>query len=118
MPPDLRFGAHTWMRCALAAAASAAVGVEGLADEPRQGGEVVAAVVAAAVDEEAGGAGDPAQVGAVDVGGDARCVGALAEVVREAPEVEPELVPVPFQVTDLERVLMGHEEVVHGPERP
>jgi hypothetical protein len=68
-------------RCVLAAEAPAAVGVEGLADEPRQGGEVVAAVVAAAVDEEAGGAGDPAQVGAVDIGGDAGGVGALAEIL-------------------------------------
>ena len=43
---------------------------ERFADEAGERCEVIAAIVPAAVDEEAGGAGDTADVGAVDIFGD------------------------------------------------
>ena len=80
-------------------------------------GDVVAAVVAAAVDEEGRGAGDTAEVGGVDVLGDPRGAGALAEVLTESLAVEPEVAGVADQVARLEGVLVLQEQVVHLPER-
>src|SRR6266496_4470545 len=50
----------------------------------RKGGDVVGAVVPASVDEERRGTRDAAQVGGVDVFGDPRGTGAVAQVVAEA----------------------------------
>ena len=60
------------------------------ADGGRERGDVVRAVVTTAVDEERRRAGDAAEVGAVDVVGDARGADAVAKIVREALDVKPE----------------------------
>ena len=73
--------------------------------------------MAPAVDEERRRAGDAAEVGAVDVLGDARGADAFAQVVGEAFDVETELLGVADQVVELERVLVLEQEVVHLPER-
>src|SRR5690242_9516010 len=57
----------------------------------RERPEVVGPVVPAAVDEEGGCAGDAAQVGAVDVVGDACGTNAFTEVVGETNRVEAAL---------------------------
>ena len=82
-----------------------------------EGGEVVGAVVAAPVDEEGRGAGDAAEVGALDVLGDSVGAGVLAQMVGEPLDVEPELVGVANEVRGSQRVLMLEQQVVHRPER-
>src|SRR4051794_13324424 len=84
------------------------------ADGGGQCGEVVGALVALTVDEEARRAGDAAGVGAGDVFGDV--VGVAVEVVAEASGVEPELAGVAAQVQRGERILVIEQLVVHGPE--
>src|ERR1035441_3897957 len=79
-------------------------------------GDVVAAVVPAAVDEEGRGAGDTAEVGGVDVLGDPRGASALAEVLTESLAIEPEVAGVADQVAQLEGVLVAQEKVMHFPE--
>src|ERR1035441_7033856 len=54
-------------------------------------GDVVAAVVPAAVDEEGGGAGYAAEVGGVDILGDPCGAGAFSDVVAESRAVESEV---------------------------
>jgi hypothetical protein len=54
--------------------------------------------VAAAVDEEGGFAGDTAQVGAVDVFGNAGGAGVVLQVVGEPFDVESELLGIADQV--------------------
>jgi len=73
--------------------------------------------VAAAVDEERGSAGDPAEVGAVDVFANAAQTGALAEVVGEALDIELELRRIAHEVRRLQRGLMLEQQIVHRPER-
>src|SRR5918999_6140892 len=97
-------------------AAPGALGLERIAHEPGESREVVAAVVAAPVDEEAGSPGDAAQVRAVDVVGDPRCVPALAQILREALDVQADVRGVALEIRELERVLMRDEQVVHRPE--
>src|SRR5919106_4398172 len=63
----------------------------GRMDGRRQGRDVVGAVVASAVDEEGGGAGDAAQLRAIDVLCDTSGAGVLTQGGREAIEVEAEL---------------------------
>ena len=70
-----------------------------------------------AVDEEGWRARDAAEVGAVDVLGDPRRAGALAESVGEPLDVEPELLGVANEILRLQLVLVGEEQVVHLPER-
>ena len=78
--------------------AASVVGDRGLsaghADCSRERGDVVGAGVAAAVDEEGGRAGDAAEVGAVDVLGDAAGARVLAQVSLEALDVEAQLLGV------------------------
>jgi hypothetical protein len=69
-----------------------------------------------AVEEEGRCAGDAAQVGAVDVVGDARSAYAFPEVVRETLGVESELLDVTDQIVPLERVLVVEQKIVHLPE--
>src|SRR5438094_759727 len=64
----------------------------------RKGVDVVGAVVAAAVDEEGRCPGDTAQVGAVDVFGDAGSADVALHAVGEAFDVEPELLGVGGEV--------------------
>jgi len=61
------------------------------AQKSRERHDVVRSVVAPAVDEEAGGPGDVARVGAVDVLGDAWRVRPCAQLVPEPFHVEAEL---------------------------
>src|SRR5204862_88995 len=68
--------------------------------------DVVGAVVAAAVDEEGGRAGDVAEVGAVNILGDPGGAGVLLEIVDEAIDVEPELARVAHQGSWRQVVLM------------
>ena len=60
----------------------------------------------AAVDEESGGAGDAAEVGAFDVFLDSPRIGALAQTVVEPLDVEPELFGVAHEVGGPQRVLV------------
>src|SRR5581483_7924177 len=76
-------------------------------DRPRERGDVVGAVVAAAVHEERRRPRDAAQVGAVHVLGDTRRPRVRVEILREAPEVEAELARVPEQVGPVESALVG-----------
>ena len=78
--------------------------------------DVVDAVVAAAVDEEGGRAGDAALVGARDVLADTRLVLAPAQLVGEAVDVEAELLGVAGEVGWGQRVLVAEQGVVHLPE--
>src|ERR1700733_551638 len=80
-------------------------------------GDVVAAVMAAPVDEEGRGAGDATEVGGVYVLGDPRGAGPLAQVLTESLAVEPEVADVADQVARQEGVLVLQEQVVHLPER-
>src|SRR5918996_4388001 len=86
-------------------------------DGRRQGGDVVGAVVTSAVDEEGGGAGDAAQIRAIDVLRDTPGAGVLTQGGREAVEVEAELLGVADEVVEAKSVLMVEQEVVHLPER-
>src|SRR6266540_3902046 len=88
----------------------------GYADGRREGADVVRAVVAPAVYEEGGCAGDADQVGAVDVIGNAGGTAVVAQGVGEAFDVEAELLGVADQVARVERVLVIEQEVVHLPE--
>ncbi len=72
--------------------------------------------MASAVDEEGGRAGDAAEVGAVDILGDAGGAGVLAQVVGEAFDVEAQLLGVGDQIIRAERVLVVEQEVVQLPE--
>src|SRR5438094_2788900 len=81
-----------------------------------ESGDVVGAVVAPAVDEEGGRTGDAAQVGAVDVLGDARGTSVLAQCIREPFRVESELLSMVHEVTRAKRGLVLEQEVVHLPE--
>src|SRR5438105_4058080 len=72
----------------------------------RERGDVVGAVVAAAVDEEGRRAGHVAEVGAVDVLGDAGRAGTALEVGGEPVDVEPDLRRVADQVVAGERLLV------------
>ena len=68
--------------------------------------------MAAPVDEEGRRARNVAQVGAVDVLGDATGAGVLVEIVRELVEVETELAGAwPIKIVRSERVLMVEREV-------
>ena len=73
--------------------------------------------MAAAVDEEGRRAGDAAQVGAVDVLGDAGSTGVVVQVVGEPFDVESELLGVADEVAEGEGVLVVEQQVVHLPER-
>src|SRR6266508_4585723 len=74
--------------------------------------------MAATIDEEGGRAGDAAEVGAIDILGDAGGAGVGAEGVREAFEVESELLGVAHQIRRAERALVAEQEIVHFPEGP
>jgi hypothetical protein len=73
--------------------------------------------VAPTVDEEGGGAGDAAQLRAIDVLCDTSGAGVLTQRGREAVEVEAELLGVADEVVEAKSVLMVEQEVVHLPER-
>ena len=47
-----------------------------------------------------------------------RGAGALAQIVREALDVEPQLLRIADQVARAEGVLMCEQEIVHLPEGP
>ena len=83
----------------------------------RERGDVVGAVVAAAVDEEGRRTGDAAQVGAVDIFGDAGSAGVLLQLVGEPLDVEAELARRSGRGRRAEGVLVVEQEVVHLPER-
>ena len=72
--------------------------------------------MAAAVDEERRRPRHLAGVGIGDVLGDAPRVHAAAQLVAKARHVEPELLGVADEVLDVERVLVGEQQVVHLPE--
>src|SRR6266576_1028605 len=78
--------------------------------------DVVGAVVAFAVDEEGGRAGDAAQVGRVHVRGDLGLSGVIAQVASEPFGVQAELAGVADQVFGRQRVLVVQQLVVHLPE--
>jgi hypothetical protein len=80
------------------------------------GGEranVVAAVGTAAIDEEGRRAGHAAEVGGVNVLRDPGRAGVLAQVVAESRNVGADVAGVVNQVTGLEMILVGQEQVVH-----
>src|ERR1700733_7917127 len=81
-----------------------------------EGVDVVAAVVAAAVDEECRGARHAAEVGRVHVRSDAGGSGAAGEVGAEPLGVQAGLGGVAEQVGQEQGVLAAQQEVVHGPE--
>ena len=87
------------------------------ADGVRKGGGVVGAVVATAIDEEGWGAGDSAEVGTVDVLGNAVGARMLAQLVGEVLDIEAELLRVADEIGWSERVLVVEQQVVHRPER-
>jgi hypothetical protein len=72
--------------------------------------------VAAPVDEEGGRAGDVAEVGTLDVLGNATTHPVRLELVAEAVDVEAELLRVADQIARGERVLVREQEIVHLPE--
>ena len=76
------------------------------------------AVVATAIDEEGWGAGDSAEVGTVDVLGNAVGARMLAQLVGEVLDIEAELLRVADEIGWSERVLVVEQQVVHRPERP
>src|SRR3954469_19195113 len=78
--------------------------------------EIVRAVVASAVDEKGGRAGDVAAVGALDVLGNAVTRPVRFEFIAEAVDLEAELLCVADQIARGERVLVGEEEIMHCPE--
>src|SRR5919204_596787 len=96
---------------------AAETGVSRAAHARGEGGHVVGAVVMLAVDEERGGAGHPARVGAAHVLVDALGVLVVAELLVEAVDVESELQGVAPEVTRRELVLVGKQQIVHLPER-
>src|SRR3954451_14601556 len=87
------------------------------ADRHGEGGDVVWPVVAAAVDEECWCSGDPAEIRALDVGGDALRSKTCVEVVGEAVHVQAEPPRIADEIRRRQCVLMSEQEVVHGPER-
>ena len=89
----------------------------GGADGCGERGDVVWPVVAAAVDEESRCPADPAEVRALDVGGDALGPETRVEVAGEAFHVQAEPPRIADEVRGLQCVLMCEQEVVHGPER-
>ena len=89
----------------------------GSADGCGERADVVWPVVAAAVDEECRCPADPAEVRTLDVGGDALGPETRLEVAGEALHVEAEPPGIADEVRGLQCVLMGEQEVVHGPER-
>src|SRR2546429_6607711 len=84
----------------------------------RERGDVVRAVVAPAIDEERGRAGDVAEIRAVDVFGDATGTGVLLEIGGETVDVEAELARLVDEVGGGGGPLAVQEEGVPLPEHP
>src|SRR4051794_34985572 len=82
-----------------------------------EGRDVVRAVMAPAVDEEAGRAGDAAGVGAGHVLRDAVGVHLPDHRLAEALEIEPQLLRVASEVIGSQLGLVRDEPLVHSPER-
>src|SRR4051812_48551817 len=80
-------------------------------------GDVIWPVVATAVHEECRCPADPAEVRALDVGGDSRGPETRLEVAGEALDVQAEPPGIADEVRGLQCVPMSEQEVVHGPER-
>ncbi len=72
--------------------------------------------MAQAVDEEGRGAGDFAEVGTVDVLGDAVSVRVFAQLAGEALDIEAELLRIADEIGWSECVLVVEQQVVHRPE--
>src|SRR3954462_10683385 len=87
------------------------------ADSCGERGHVVGPVMSAAVDEECWCSGDPAEIRALDVGGDALRSKTCVEVVGEALHVEAKPPRIGDEVRHRQCVLMSEQEVMHGPER-
>jgi hypothetical protein len=79
-----------------------------------KGGDVVRPIVAAAFNEERRRPGDPAEVRALDVLGDALRPKTRVEVAGEALHVQAEPLGIADEVRGLERVLMGDRRSCMG----
>jgi hypothetical protein len=87
-------------------------------DGGRESGDVVGAVVPAAIDEERWRPGYSAEVGGLDVLGNLACELLLTQAAAEDVAVEAERFGEAEQVWQCQFALMGEEKVIHLPELP